>query len=278
MPSPRTRTTAILAALSRSDGSDDAVHRGVLRLFGASSIEECLATYQTVGKAERSGLDEAVERVTASAGPAFLARLEADLARIDDLLPHREPEEPHVLTNEPQPSADDPDASPPEARLPTYQIRRLLLAVGRSYEVEDAAGARVFRIAGKVRFARTFSIHDVNGNRVYSVRETLLVLDPTFVISRDGIEAAVVKRTTTSGASQDKFEIAMQSGETLHASGKLWRDDGVQITRGNTRIAMIRRQRNVLREMFQASLLPSADQALLLAVAMSIAETDSNRG
>jgi len=43
----------------------------VQKVFGASSFEECLATYDAVGAAERSTIDEAVERVAANAGAAF---------------------------------------------------------------------------------------------------------------------------------------------------------------------------------------------------------------
>jgi hypothetical protein len=63
------RTKAILRVLAR--GREEKVGRAVMRVFGASSIEECLQTYDAVGKAERATLDEAVERMTADAGAAF---------------------------------------------------------------------------------------------------------------------------------------------------------------------------------------------------------------
>jgi uncharacterized protein YxjI len=241
MTSPRTR--AILEVLSVSRGSGDELERGVLKVFGASSIDECISIYEMVGAAERSALDEAV------------ARVEAQFTR---------DEEPVV-------------APQPDPRMLTCRIGRQLVSIGRSYVVEDEAGARLFRIAGKVRFARTFSILDALGNVAYSVRETLLVLVPTFVIRRDSAEAAIVKRTTLSGAAQEKFEIALQSGGTLRASGNLWQDEGVRIVRDNTCVATILRQQNSLREIFHATLLRS-DSALLLAIAMSIVEMDPNRG
>lgn len=257
------RTRSILKALS--GGRDDEVARGVLRVFGASSIEECVATYEMVGAAERSALDEAVERLAANAGATFPDDMEADVAP--------------VVRDEPfLQSAGEPVPPQSDLRMQSYRIRRQVLTVGRSYWVEDAAGARIFKIAGKVSFARAFSIRDAQGNLAYTVREKLLAVDPTYVISRDNIEAAIVKRTTTSGAPQDKFEIALQSGGMLHASGNLWQDDGVQIVRDGTFLASIRRQQLVLREIFWATVHRSADQALLLAVAMSIVETDSNRG
>ncbi len=63
------RTQAILRVLAR--GGYEKVAASVMRVFGASSIEECVATYDAVGAAERKSLDEFVERMTADAGAAF---------------------------------------------------------------------------------------------------------------------------------------------------------------------------------------------------------------
>jgi len=61
---------AILDVLRR--GREEKIARAVLRIFGASSLEECCTIYETIGAAERATLDEAVERVTAEASAAFL--------------------------------------------------------------------------------------------------------------------------------------------------------------------------------------------------------------
>ena len=160
----------------------------------------------------------------------------------------------------------------------SYTIRRRLLAIGRSYFVDDPQGARVFRIAGKVRLVRTFSIKDAGGSVLYTVREKLLSIDPLFIVKRDGIEAATVKRITTSGATNDKFEIALATGETLTADGKLWTEDGVRIRRNGSCVAFVWREQLVIRERFFANIVASADQALFLAIAMSIVEIDPDRG
>jgi uncharacterized protein YxjI len=245
----------------RARGSDDQVVRGVLTVFGASSLEECFSTYEMVGEAERSTLDEAVERVAVKAGATFWDGVEADFADV----------------RSPSPVSSGV-ASILASPMRTYRIGRQWMSFGRSYWVEDAAGARVFKIAGKLRFPRIFSIRDVRGNHLYSVREKLLVLAPTFVISRDNSTTAVVRRTTTSGAAKDLFEIVLQSGEVLRAAGKLWGDGGVEIAQDNRGIASIRRQQLGMRETFWATVRGGADQALFLAVAMSIVESDVSRG
>ena len=63
------RTQAILRVLAR--GGHEKVAASVMRVFGATSIEDCLATYEAVGAAERKSLDEFVARMTADAGAAF---------------------------------------------------------------------------------------------------------------------------------------------------------------------------------------------------------------
>jgi triosephosphate isomerase len=70
------RTRAILAVLRR--GREDKVAGAVLKIFGASSIEECCATYELVGHAERATLDEAVERIAANASAAFWLSVESE--------------------------------------------------------------------------------------------------------------------------------------------------------------------------------------------------------
>jgi hypothetical protein len=64
-----TQTRAILNVLRR--GREEKIALSVMRVFGASSLDECLATYDAVGAAERATLDDAVQRMTADAGAAF---------------------------------------------------------------------------------------------------------------------------------------------------------------------------------------------------------------
>ena len=63
------RVKAILEVLRR--GRDEKIARSVMKVFGATSLDECLTIYETIGAAERASVDEAVERVTADAGAAF---------------------------------------------------------------------------------------------------------------------------------------------------------------------------------------------------------------
>jgi hypothetical protein len=59
---------------------DEKVATAVMRIFGASSLDECIATYDLVGAAERATLDEAVERVAANGNAVFLLSVDSELA------------------------------------------------------------------------------------------------------------------------------------------------------------------------------------------------------
>ncbi len=159
--------------------------------------------------------------------------------------------------------------------MPYYTITRRILAVARSYRVRSETGEYPFSVKGALGFARRFSIRDPRGVILYSVREKLLVLDPTFVITRDGREVALVKRTTTSGAAKDEFDIQLPP-DAMTASGKLWSDDGVNITHQGRRAGTIRRNHEPLvHETFVLHAASDLDQALFIAIAMSIVDVDS---
>ena len=161
--------------------------------------------------------------------------------------------------------------------MPYYTITRRIFAVARSYRVRSESGEHPFAVKGGLGFARRFSIRDRSGVLLYSAREKLLALDPTFIVTRDGAEVALVKRTTTSGAATDKFEIQLQS-DAMTAAGRLWSDDGVDITHQGRRAGTVRRNHEPLvREEFLLHAASDLDQALFIAIAMSIVDVDSPR-
>lgn len=72
------RTKAILQVLAR--GKEPKLAPTILKILGASTFEEALATYDLVGAAERASIDEVVERVTANAGAAFELSVENSMS------------------------------------------------------------------------------------------------------------------------------------------------------------------------------------------------------
>lgn len=161
--------------------------------------------------------------------------------------------------------------------MSTYTIRRRLVSIGRDYVVEDDKGQKVLFIDGKVRFARTFSIDDPSGIVLLRVREKQLCLEPTYIIKRDGVETAVVRRTSVMDAPVDEFTIDLNSGNRAEARGDLTFDQ-VAISRGDDFLAIVKRLQKPFLETFTLEVAAEVELPLVVAIAMSIIETDMHRG
>jgi uncharacterized protein YxjI len=162
--------------------------------------------------------------------------------------------------------------------MPTFTVKKRVIAVGRDYAVHDEHGAAVFEIDGKLRFARTFDVKDPDGKILYSAKEKLLTIDQTFLIDAPGKPQMTVRRTTSSSVYPMKFEIVVGDAAQMHAHGSFVRD-GVDITRESTRIASVQREAHtVVAEIFNVWTAEGEDAALMLALAMVIVEGDPSRG
>jgi len=162
--------------------------------------------------------------------------------------------------------------------MPRYTVEQRLISLGRDYDVKTENGDVLFRLDGKVRFARTFVIEDREGVRLLAVREKLLCLDPTFIIKTGDEVRAVVKRTSPSDASTTKFSVEENGRTALKASGSFLRG-GFKIVRDGAFAGSVDRDQSTLvRERFHVSAADSEDPALILAIAMSIVETYPHRG
>jgi uncharacterized protein YxjI len=161
--------------------------------------------------------------------------------------------------------------------MATYTIKSKVVSVGRDYDVRDEKDEIVFKIDGKVRFARTFDVIDQAGNVVCSAKEKLATLDQTFVINGPRGEITV-KRTTTGSVYPMKFDIMAGEQTTMTAHGDFFRD-GVNVTRGSDRVLNVNRVQNTaFFEIFPVSIAEGEDVAFMLALAMVIVEGDHSRG
>ncbi len=160
--------------------------------------------------------------------------------------------------------------------MPLYTINLKPFYVSRGYSVTDNDGVPVFRINGKVRFARTFVVEGIQAPFSFNVREKLLAIDPTYIVTQQGKQVAKVCRTTTSGTFPERFTIDLGTSGSLSASGSLL--STVTIRKDDSICAKIWREQETIRETFGFETTDNSDLALLLSVAMAIAETDSSRG
>lgn len=159
--------------------------------------------------------------------------------------------------------------------MPHYTIRRRIIALSRSYTVKDETGQLVFRLVGKVRFARTFMVNDRSGITQFTVREKSLSLDPTFVITKDGTQVAVVRRNidrTSDG--KDLWQIELSSDLAMEATSCLIRSEGVRIMQGTSLCATIRQTGFLVTQVFTMETVSTIDPAFILAIAMPIVERE----
>lgn len=68
------RMNAIFDVLDK--GLHEKTARSVMKMFGATSLQECRETYASVGAAERASLDAVIDRVLEDAGAAFQLSVE----------------------------------------------------------------------------------------------------------------------------------------------------------------------------------------------------------
>jgi uncharacterized protein YxjI len=117
------------------------------------------------------------------------------------------------------------NVAPDAERGTKFTLSKNTLSIGGDYTIKDASGTTCYIVAGKLRFASTFSLLDVQENVLYSGREHVWDLDNKFVISRDDIPQATILRHITRGqrkilGSPDyRYDIERITGEKFEANG-----------------------------------------------------------
>ncbi len=159
-----------------------------------------------------------------------------------------------------------------------FTVRRKLVSIGRDYNIEDKNGNVVFRVDGKVRFARTFTITDRERNVLLSIREKLLSIDALFVIKRDDRNIALVRRRSYRDQANVRFEIELHGGITMKASGSFFDTGGIRIMRGEAIAGVVKKKEyTAISEIYFVNTDPGEDQSLLLGIAMCIVEMSPAR-
>ena len=94
-----------------------------------------------------------------------------------------------------------------------FQMREKLISVGDDYWIEDDAGARAFKVNGKVaRIRDSWVLEDLNGNEVASIRERKLSVRDAIKIEVGGQEATVKKAMI---GLRERFHVEIEHSEDL---------------------------------------------------------------
>lgn len=163
------------------------------------------------------------------------------------------------------------------APLARYTIQKKLVAVGRDYVIEDAQGAKVWEVDGKVRFATTFAIEDAAGAVLLRCREKLMTLDPTIIVSRGSEEVARVRRTTT-GSGPHVYEVEVPGAPPMKSKGGFLFGP-IRIEEEGAWVATLELVvGQVVNETFLLDIAAKRDGVLIVAVAMCLVALDGYRG
>ncbi len=106
-----------------------------------------------------------------------------------------------------------------------YKLSKNFFSVGGDYTVNDASGAKVLAIDGKVRFGANFSVQAPDGRELFTAREHVLNLDQKFEIERDGVLEATMLREIVSGHTRVfgtpdyRYVVSRRNGQTFEARG-----------------------------------------------------------
>src|SRR5207253_86151 len=112
-----------------------------------------------------------------------------------------------------------------------YIIRERMFRLGEDSDITDEAGRPVLRVDGKVwTLHDTLIVRDLAGAEVARVERQLIALRPTYHITRQGQEAATVRKHLISPF-VDRFTIDVPGPDDLQATGSLFEHE-YKLTRG----------------------------------------------
>jgi len=154
--------------------------------------------------------------------------------------------------------------------MPSYLIRKKLLALGDDFWVEDEAGAKVFKVDGKAfRLRQTFVIETADGEELVTVKEKRLSLKDTMTIERRGEEIAkVAKRRLT--PLRDAFDVELAGGGHLTAQGDLLDHEFTITWDGGQPMAEVSKRWFTVRDTYGLQVEPEQDAVLALAIAVCL--------
>jgi uncharacterized protein YxjI len=154
--------------------------------------------------------------------------------------------------------------------MPSFRIRKQLLALGDDFWVEDDDGEKAFKVDGKAfRPRKTFVIETPDGQEVAKVVEKKLSLRDTLVVERRGEEVARVQKALLTPL-RDRFSVELVSGGEMTAQGDL-RDHEFTITRDDgAPFAEVTKRRFTVRDTYAVDVAPGQDSVLAIAVAICI--------
>jgi uncharacterized protein YxjI len=163
----------------------------------------------------------------------------------------------------------NPGAAAPEGKH-QYQMRQRLLSIGDDFWIENAAGAKAFKINGKaLRVRQTLSFEDAHGTELCHIQERMMHIKDTMEVEApNGQRIALVKKALISPV-RDRFTVKIKDGPDLDVTGNIL-DHEYSIGEGRNKIAEVSKRWFRLRDTYGVEIDAGQDDILVLAVTVCI--------
>jgi uncharacterized protein YxjI len=151
-----------------------------------------------------------------------------------------------------------------------YLVQERIFSIRTDFWIEDEAGNRVFFVDGKALSLReTFELKDAAGNLRALIRKRLLAVRDTMEIE-DGSGVIAVVRPAFFSPLKHRYFIDFKGGKQLEAVGNFTDKDWWLTTEDGREVGRISRQWFRIRDTYGVEVVPGADDAVVIAIAVCI--------
>ncbi len=149
-------------------------------------------------------------------------------------------------------------------------MREKLFSIGDDYWIEDADGARVFKVNGKaLRVRETLVLEDPSGRELMKIQERKLrVRDTMEIEDADGNNVATVKKAMVSPL-RDRYKVDVAGGGELDVQGNLV-DHEYEISRGHDKVTEVSKRWFRVADTYGVEVDAGEDPALMLAITVVV--------
>jgi len=149
-------------------------------------------------------------------------------------------------------------------------MQEKLISIGDDYWIEDNAGERVFKVDGKaLRLRNTLILQNKEGQDLYRIQERMLRIRDTMEIERAGGGVAATISKTLISPLRNRWTVRVADGPDMDIQGNI---PGLEyrITAGRQQVAEVSRKWFRVRDTYGVEVAPGQDDALILAITVSI--------
>ena len=151
-----------------------------------------------------------------------------------------------------------------------YQMREILIAIGRDFFIENEAGQRVFKVDGKVlRVQNTLVFMDMQGNKLCQIQERFLRFRDTMVIEDGNGETVAEVKKALITILRESWTVKMQGGPDLDVQGNIL-DHEYEIKEGRRKVAQVSKKFFAVRDIYGVEVAPDQEDVVILAVAVAL--------